>query len=114
VKATPIDSIVRAVSFRLSPFVRLEVAGEKSTTSAPSFRAASEKEVFVRVDGSTKKLKRRFPLSGSSSFSFGSSSATDRTSRISSLERSRVPSRCLCFHARHRLRSASSAIGRGV
>src|SRR6185436_11237894 len=39
VKATPIDSIVRAVSFRLSPLVRLDVAGEKSTVSAPRRRA---------------------------------------------------------------------------
>src|SRR6185436_6635287 len=61
VNATPIDSIVRAVSLRLSPLVRLELAGEKSTTSPPSRRAASENDVLVRVEGSTKKLNRRFP-----------------------------------------------------
>ena len=50
VKRTSIDSMVRAVSLRLSPFVRLEAAGEKSTTSTPSERAASAKEVLVRVE----------------------------------------------------------------
>ena len=34
VRETPIDSIVRAVSLRLSPFVRLELAGEKSLSGA--------------------------------------------------------------------------------
>jgi hypothetical protein len=111
VKATPIDSIVRAVSFRLSPFVRLEFEGEKSTTSAPSRRAARANDVLVRVEGSTKKLKRRFPFKGASSFSVETPSATSRTREISSLERSFVPRRCGCFHARHRFRSASSAIG---
>src|SRR6185503_2572639 len=110
VKATPIDSIVRAVSFRLSPLVRLELAGEKSTTSAPSRRAASANDVFVRVEGSTKKLNSRFPLRGATSFSFVSSSATSRTREMSFGERSFVPRRWRWVHARHRLRSASSAI----
>src|SRR6185503_4982577 len=98
------------VSFRLSPLVRLELAGEKSTTSAPRRRAASENEVLVRVEGSTKKLKSRFPLSGAASFSSDSSLATSRTREISFGERSFVPSRWRWDHARHRLRSASSAI----
>ncbi len=54
-------SRLRAVSFRVSPLVRLEVEAEILMTSALSRKAASSNEMRVRVLGSTKKLTRVLP-----------------------------------------------------
>ena len=52
----PIASMFLAVSMNVSPLLRLEPPGEKSTVSAPSRRAARPKLVRVRVDGSKNRL----------------------------------------------------------
>ena len=52
-----------AVSMNVSPFDRLLVEAEKSTVSAPSRRAASEKLVRVRVEFSKNRLTQVLPVS---------------------------------------------------
>ena len=106
VEGTPIDSIVLAVSFKLSPLFKLEVPGEKSRTSAPNWRAAIPKEIFVRVLFSTKKLKILRPLRGAAlrSSSAGIPFRSSDNCKICSIwgfERSLIPRRCLEFHFRH-------------
>ncbi len=59
--STPMASMLRAVSRRVSPLETEEVETEKSRTSAESRWAASEKEVLVRVESSKKRLTQIFP-----------------------------------------------------
>ena len=59
----PMASRFRAVSMNDSPFDRLLVDAEKSTTSAPSRRAASEKLVRVRVEFSKNRFTTVEPVS---------------------------------------------------
>ena len=59
----PIASRLRAVSMNDSPLERLLVEAEKSTTSAPSRRAASEKLVRVRVEFSKNRFTTVEPVS---------------------------------------------------
>src|SRR5262249_49363618 len=89
-----------AVSFKLSPFCRLEVAAEMFTTSALSRNAANSKEVRVRVLGSTKKLIRVFPRSAGTFFmsrepTVLKAPAVSRIVSISQGSSSRIPRRSL-------------------
>ena len=59
----PIASMFLAVSMIVSPFDRLLAAAEKSTVSAPSRRAASEKLVRVRVEFSKNSVTHVVPAS---------------------------------------------------
>ena len=54
-------SMFLAVSMNVSPFDRLLPEAEKSTVSAPSRRAASEKLVRVRVEASKNRLAQVLP-----------------------------------------------------
>ena len=54
-------SMFLAVSMNVSPFDRLLPEDEKSIVSAPKRRAASEKLVRVRVEGSKNKLAQVRP-----------------------------------------------------
>ena len=56
-------SMFLAVSMNVSPLERLLVEAEKSTVSAPSRRAASEKLVRVRVEFSKNRLTQVLPVS---------------------------------------------------
>ena len=62
----PIASRLRAVSMNDSPLERLLVEAEKSTTSAPSRRAANEKLVRVRVEFSKNRFTTVEPVSTAS------------------------------------------------
>ena len=111
-------SMFLAVSITVSPFERLLVAAEKSTTSAPSRRAASPKLVRVRVEFSKNKLTQVLPTSMGNlrcpwSNAFLNLSAVSRISKISSAERSSSPNMCRCCqHAGTGSNSANSnAIG---
>src|SRR5215475_2767418 len=91
-------SRLRAVSLSVSPLVRLELVAERLITSALNRRAASSKEVRVRVLGSTKKLTSVFPRSAgtfliSSVPTCLNASAVSRMKLISSAESSRRPSK---------------------
>ena len=93
-------SRLRAVSLRVSPFVRLEVAAEMLITSALRRIAASSKEVRVRVLGSTKKLTSVLPRNAGTFLisrvpTSLNASAVSRMKLISSAESSRMPSRSL-------------------
>jgi len=88
----------RAVSMKLSPLATLLVPAEKSTTSAPSRRAASEKLSRVRVEFSKNRLAIVWPVSRAT-FSvqpFVASLSRTAVSRInvsSSADRSSSPSK---------------------
>src|ERR1700746_4223830 len=90
----------KAVSFSDSPFCKLEVLAEILTTSALSRKAASSKEVRVRVLGSTKKLTRVFPRNAGTFLISRvpiclNASVVSRTKLISSAVSSRSPRRSL-------------------
>ena len=55
-------SMLRAVSFRVSPLVVLLEEEEKLITSAERYLPASSKLVLVRVLGSKKRLATTLPL----------------------------------------------------
>src|SRR5205085_7109253 len=90
----------RAVSFSVSPLVRLEVLTEMLITSALKRNAASSNDVRVRVLGSTKKLISVLPRSAGTFLisrvpTCLKASAVSRMKLISSAESSRNPSRSL-------------------
>ena len=91
-----------AVSMNVSPFDRLLVEAEKSSVSAPSRRAASEKLFRVRVEFSKNRLTQVLPVSSGifrwpSAAACLNTSALSRISVISSAERSSRPKRCRRF-----------------
>src|SRR5207237_6984364 len=91
-----------AVSFKVSPLLKLEVAVEILITSALNRTAASSKEVRVRVLGSTKKFTSVFPRNAgtfliSRAPTCLKASAVSRTRLISSADNSRSPSKSLRF-----------------
>src|SRR4029450_4402075 len=93
-------SRLRAVSFNVSPLVRLEVIAEILLTSALSRNAASSNEVRVRVLGSTKKFTNVFPRRAGTFLisrvpTCLNASVVSRTKLISSAESSRRPSKSL-------------------
>src|SRR5439155_10021990 len=93
---------ILAVSFRVSPLLKLEVAAEILITSALNRTAASSKEVRVRVLGSTKKFTSVFPRSAGTFLisrvpTCLKASAVSRTRLISSADNSRNPSKSLRF-----------------
>src|SRR6266404_3463943 len=90
--------MLRPVSLRVSPFVRLDVAVEMLMTSALKRNAASSNEMRVRVLGSTKKLTIVLPRSAGTFLisrvpTCLNASAVSRMKLISSAERSRRPSK---------------------
>src|ERR1700746_2861680 len=92
----------KAVSFSDSPFCKLEVLAEILTTSALSRKAASSKDVRVRVLGSTKKLTSVFPRRAGTFLISRvpiclNASAVSRMKLISSADNSRRPRRSLRF-----------------
>src|SRR6185437_12310806 len=95
----PIASMFLAVSMNVSPFDRLLPEAEKSTVSAPSRRAASEKLVRVRVEGSKNKLAQVRPVN-TGSFCLQPAvaslkvAAASRMQFNSSADRSSRPNRC--------------------
>src|SRR6266566_2621326 len=95
-------SKILAVSFKVSPLLRLEVAAEMLITSALNRKAASSNEVRVRVLGSTKKLTSVFPRNAGTFLisrvpTCLKASAVSRTRLISSTDNSRSPSKSLRF-----------------
>src|SRR5215469_7441490 len=93
-------SRLRAVSFSVSPLVRLEVVAAILITSALRRNAASSKEVRVRVLGSTKKLTSVLPRSAGTFLisrvpTCLNASVVSRTKLISSADNSRSPRRSL-------------------
>src|SRR4029079_19517471 len=88
-----------AVSMKVSPFDRLLPEAEKSTVSAPNRRAAREKLVRVRVEGSKNKLAQQRPVSSDSfcrqpTVASLNAAALSRISVNSSADRSSSPSKC--------------------
>src|SRR4029453_6000447 len=91
-------SRLRAVSFNVSPLVRLEVIAEILITSALNRNAASSNEVRVRVLGSTKKFTSVFPRRAGTFLisrvpTCLNASAVSRMNLISSADNSRRPSK---------------------
>ena len=97
-----IASRVLAVSTRVSPFETLLSEPDMLITSAESRLPATSNEVLVRVDASKNRLITVFPRSFSTFFtgpraSSSNDSAESRIARMSSLERSSMPSKsCFC------------------
>ncbi|CAB4810556.1 unannotated protein [freshwater metagenome] len=80
---------VSAVSFKLSPLLRLEPLAEKFITSADSRLAAASKEILVLVESSKNKLTTVRPRSVGNFFTgaseiFASSAAVSRIRTASS------------------------------
>src|SRR5213593_1229378 len=93
-------SRLRAVSLRVSPFVRLEFVAEILITSALNRNAANSNEVRVRVLGSTKKFTSVLPRSAGTFLisrvpTSLNASAVSRTKLSSSADNSRSPRRSL-------------------
>jgi hypothetical protein len=91
-------SKILAVSFSVSPLVRLEEVAEMLMTSALKRIAAISNEVRVRVLGSTKKFTSVLPRKAGTFFisrvpTSLKASAVSRMKVISSAESSRMPSR---------------------
>ena len=75
-------SMFLAVSMNVSPFDRLLPEAEKSTVSAPNRRAASEKLVRVRVDGSKNRFAQVRPASDDRRFSAAAGGFFERYGRV--------------------------------
>ena len=94
-----------AVSFNVSPLVRLDVATEILITSALKRNAANSNDVRVRVLGSTKKLTNVFPRKAGTFLisrvpTCLNASAVSSTKLISSADNSRRPSKSLRLQRR--------------
>src|SRR5690606_227475 len=101
-KSGDIASRLSAVSISVSPLTTLDVAIATLSVSALSRFSATSNDVRVRVLGSKNRLTTVRPRSAGT-FLMGRcaisciAAAVSRISRISSADRSAMPSRCRCF-----------------